>query len=96
MPAILDPDAPPSTRPFKEAGRPPYETVTPAEARELYLKGRVSNPEPPELESVRPTSIPAPRLVLTPRHMKTVRKPPPAFQRAWFSPAWLQVIGDLD
>src|SRR5438445_46757 len=45
----------------QEAGRPPYETVTPAEARELYLKGRfVTNPEPPELLSVKPLSIPAP------------------------------------
>ena len=54
MPVILDPDAAAVYKAFQEAGRPPYETVTPAEARELYLAGRVvSNPEPPELESVK-------------------------------------------
>ena len=77
MPAILDPDAAAVYKAFQEAGRPPYETVTPAEARELYLKGRVvSNPEPPELESVRPLAIPAPHGAIPARVYtpKTVRK----------------------
>ena len=61
MPVTLDPDAAAVFKAFQEAGRPPYETVSPAEARELYLKGRfVSNPEPPELASVEPLSIPSP------------------------------------
>jgi acetyl esterase len=61
MPVTLDPDAAAVFRAFQEAGRPPYETVSPAEARELYLKGRfVSNPEPPELASVEPLTIPSP------------------------------------
>ena len=61
MPVTLDPDAAAVYKAFQEAGRPPYETVSPAEARELYLKGRVvSNPEPPELASVRPLAIPSP------------------------------------
>jgi acetyl esterase/lipase len=61
MPVTLDPDAAAVFKAFQEAGRPPYETVSPAEARELYLKARfVSNPEPPELKSVRPLAIPAP------------------------------------
>jgi acetyl esterase len=61
MPVTLDPDAAAVFKAFQEAGRPPYETVSPAEARELYLKGRVvSNPEPPPLKSVQPLSIPAP------------------------------------
>jgi len=61
MPVTLDPDAAAVFRAFQEAGRPPYETVSPAEARELYLKGRlVTNPEPPELQSVRPLTIPSP------------------------------------
>jgi acetyl esterase len=61
MPVTLDPDAAAVFKAFQEAGRPPYETVSPAEARELYLKGRVvTNPEPPELESVRPLAIPSP------------------------------------
>jgi acetyl esterase/lipase len=61
MPVTLDPDAAAVFKAFQEAGRPPYETVSPAEARELYLKARfVSNPEPPELKSVQPLAIPAP------------------------------------
>jgi acetyl esterase len=61
MPVNLDPDAAAVYKAFQEAGRPPYETVSPAEARELYLKGRfVSNPEPPELASVKPLAIPSP------------------------------------
>jgi acetyl esterase len=61
MPVILDPDAATVYRAFLEAGRPPYETVSPIEARELYLKGRVvTNPEPPELKSIQPLAIPSP------------------------------------
>ena len=61
MPVTLDPDAAAVFKAFQEAGRPPYETVSPAEARELYLKARVvTNPEPPELKSVRPLAISAP------------------------------------
>src|ERR1700681_4673374 len=61
MPVTLDPDAALVFKAFQEAGRPPYETVSPAEARELYLKARViSNPEPPELKSVRSLAIPSP------------------------------------
>ena len=40
MPVTLDPDAAAVFRAFQEAGRPPYETLTPKEAREiLALKG---------------------------------------------------------
>jgi acetyl esterase len=61
MPVVLDPDAAAVYKAFQEAGRPPYETVSPAEARELYLKGRfVTNPEPPELASVKEIAIPSP------------------------------------
>jgi len=46
---------------FQEAGRPPYESVSPAEARQMYLQARfVSNPEPPELASVKEIVIPGP------------------------------------
>ena len=78
MPATLDPDAAAVYKAFQEAGRPPYETVSPAEARELYLKGRVvSNPEPPELEIGQSrSSIPAPHGAIPARIYtpKTVRK----------------------
>ena len=61
MPVILDPDAAAVYRIYQDSGRPPYETVTPPEARELYLKGCLAaSPEPPELERVAPLSIPAP------------------------------------
>jgi acetyl esterase/lipase len=61
MPVTLDPDAAAVFKAFQEAGRPPYETVSPAEARELYLKSRVvTNPEPPPLRSVEPLAIPSP------------------------------------
>jgi acetyl esterase len=61
MPAVLDPDAAAVFKAFQEAGRPPYETLTPAEARAFYLQGRVvTNPEPPELKSAKPLAIPSP------------------------------------
>src|SRR5204862_3314939 len=59
MPVTLDPDAAAVYKAFQEAGRPPYETVSPAEAREFYLQARpVSNPEPPDLKSLQPLAIP--------------------------------------
>jgi acetyl esterase len=61
MPVTLDPDAAAVFAAFQEAGRPPYETLSPAQAREFYLQGRVvTNPEPPELKSVQPLAIPSP------------------------------------
>src|SRR5580704_14966607 len=61
MPVTLDPDAAAVFKAFQEAGRPAFETISPGEARELYLAGRfVTNPEPPELKSVKPLAIPAP------------------------------------
>ncbi len=60
MPVVLDPDAAAVYQAFQEAGRPPYETLTPPEARAYYLAARpVTNPEPPALERVEPLSIPA-------------------------------------
>jgi len=61
MPVQLDPDAAAVYKAFQEAKRPPYESVSPAEARQMYLQARfVSNPEPPELASVRDIAIPGP------------------------------------
>src|SRR6202012_3422862 len=61
MPVVLDPDAAAVYKAFQEAGRPPYETLTPAEARAFYLQGRVvTTPEPPELKSAEALSIPSP------------------------------------
>ena len=99
MPVTLDPDAAAVFRAFQEAGRPPYETVSPAEARELYLKGRVvSNPEPPELASVEPLAIPSPTGSI-PARIYTPVRPRQANGLApclvfYHGGGW--VIGDLD
>ena len=57
----LHPDAQRVLDLIKEAGRPPYETLPPAEARELYRKSRhVLQPEPPPVAAVRDLAAPAP------------------------------------
>jgi acetyl esterase len=99
MPVTLDPDAAAVFKAFQEAGRPPYETVSPAEARALYLKGRVvTNPEPPELASVAPLAIPAPHgsipaRIYTP---KALRKKDGLAPVLVFFHGGGWVIGDLD
>src|SRR5215813_15186977 len=77
MPVVLDADAVAVYKAFLEANRPPYENGTPAEAREMYLAARfATNPEPPELESAKPLSIPAPHGTIPARIYtpKTLRK----------------------
>ena len=99
MPVTLDPDATAVFKAFQEAGRPAYETLTPPEAREFYLAARVvSNPEPPELESVRPLAIPAPHgsipaRVYTPKTLRQVGGLAPCLV-FFHGGGW--VIGDLD
>ncbi|MEA2794777.1 MAG: acetyl esterase, partial [Bradyrhizobium sp.] len=99
MPVTLDPDANAVFRAFQEAGRPPYETVSPAEARELYLKGRaVTNPGPPELKSVQPLAIPSPHgsipaRVYTPMRLRKTDGLAPCLV-FFHGGGW--VIGDLD
>ena len=77
MPVVLDPDAATVFAAFQAANRPSYESVSPTVAREFYLAGRVvSNPEPPELQSAEPLSIPAPHGAIPARIYtpKTLRK----------------------
>jgi acetyl esterase len=99
MPVQLDPDAAAVYKAYQEAGRPPYETVSPAEARELYLKGRaVSNPEPPELASVKELAIPGPggaipARVYTPKTFRQADGMSPCLV-FFHGGGW--VIGDLD
>jgi acetyl esterase len=99
MPVTLDPDAAAVFKAFQEAGRPPYETVSPAEARELYLKARVvSNPEPPELKSVQSRAIPAPHgsipaRVYTPMRLREANGLAPGLV-FFHGGGW--VIGNLD
>jgi acetyl esterase len=77
MPVTLDPDAAAVYKAYLEAARPPYETVTPDEARSLYLKGVAASPEPRELAKVEPISIAVPHgtfpgRVYTPRKLRDV------------------------
>ena len=99
MPVTLDPDAAAVFKAFQEVGRPPYETVSPAEARELYLKGRVvTNPEPPPLDSVQPLAIPSltgsiPARIYTPLKLRKANDLAPCLV-FFHGGGW--VIGDLD
>jgi acetyl esterase len=99
MPVILDPDAAAVFKAFQEAGRPPYENGSPAEARELYLKARlVTNPEPPELESTKALTIPSPAgtipaRVYTPKTLRKLDGLAPALV-FFHGGGW--VIGNLD
>jgi acetyl esterase len=99
MPVVLDPDSLAVYKAFQEAGRPPYETLTPKEARELYLAGRVaSNPEPPELESAEPLAIPGPHGAIPARIYtpKTLRRKDGLAPCLVFFHGGGWVIGDLD
>jgi acetyl esterase len=99
MPVVLDADAAAVFTAFQEAGRPPYETVSPTEARELYLRGRtVTNPEPPELLSVAPLKIPSPTGSIPARLYtpKTLRKANGLAPCLVFFHGGGWVIGDLD
>jgi len=99
MPIVLDPDAAAVFKAFQEAGRPAYETLTPAEARAYYLAGRpVTHPEPPELAAVWDVAIPAPHgaipaRVYEPRTFRTANRPKPSLV-FFHGGGW--VIGDLE
>ena len=99
MPVTLDPDAAFVFKAFQEAGRPAYETLSPIEAREYYRQARlVSNPEPPELKSVKPLAIPAPHgsipaRIYTPNVLRQANGLAPCLV-FFHGGGW--VIGDLD
>ena len=99
MPVVLDPDAAAVYKAFQEAGRPPYESGTPTQARAMYLAGRpVSNPEPPELESAKPLAIPAPHgaipaRIYTPKVLRKNNGLAPCLV-FYHGGGW--VIGDID
>jgi acetyl esterase len=99
MPVILDPDAATVYKIYQESGRPPYETVTPREARELYLKGCIAaSPEPPELQQIAPLPIPAPHGAIPARmyRPKQLRERDGAAPALVFFHGGGWVIGDLD
>ena len=99
MPVLLDPDAAVVYKLYQEAGRPPYETVTPQEARALYLKGCLAaSPTPPELAGISQLAIPArhgpiPARLYTPRQRRDKAGLAPALV-FFHGGGW--VIGNLD
>jgi acetyl esterase len=99
MPVTLDADAAFVYKAFQDAGRPPYETLTPTEAREYYRQARlVTNPDPPLLKSVEPLAIAAPGGVIpariyTPRTLRQSNGLAPALV-FFHGGGW--VIGDLE
>lgn len=99
MPVVLDPDAAAVLDAFREARRPPYETLSPAEARQMYLASRiVSNPEPPRIASAESITIPGPGGAIPAR----LYKPLTLRQAEGLSPCLIffhgggWVIGNLD
>jgi acetyl esterase len=99
MPVTLDSDAAFVYRAFQEAGRPAYETLSPAEAREYYRQARfVTNPEPPLLKSVEPLTISAPHGSIPARRYtpKTSRQSNGLAPCLIFFHGGGWVIGDLD
>ena len=99
MPVTLDPDAAAVFKAFLDAGRPAYESVSPAEAREFYLQARfASNPAPPELKSIEPLAIPSsagpiPARVYTPTTLRNADDLAPCLV-FFHGGGW--VIGNLD
>jgi acetyl esterase len=99
MPVTLDPDAAAVLAAFRAAGRPPYETLTPAQAREMYLAARpVSQPEPPKIASAEALTIPGPggdipARVYRPLTLRRSDGPPPCLV-FFHGGGW--VIGNLD
>lgn len=99
MPVTLDPDAAAVLKAFRDAGRPPYETLTPPEARELYLKGcDAARPETPELASVTPLDATGPNGAIPMRvyRPKTLRESNGRAPCLVFYHGGGWVIGDLD
>lgn len=102
MPVVLDPDSAAVYQAFLDSGRPPFETITPAEAREFYLQGRVANPDPPDMKSVRPLAIPSPPASIAGSIPARIYTPLKLRQTAGLAPCLVffhgggWVIGDLD
>lgn len=99
MPVTLDPDAAAVLAAFRAAGRPPYETLSPVQAREMYLAARaVSQPEPPNIASVDSLSVPGPAGDIPARVYKplTLRQPDGLSPCLVFFHGGGWVIGNLD
>lgn len=99
MPVVLDRDAAAVLQAFRDSGRPPYETLSPPEAREWYLKARlVAHPEPPAMASVKAITVPGPAgaipvRIYTPVNLRTADGMAPCLV-FFHGGGW--VIGNLD
>ncbi|HXP73710.1 MAG TPA: alpha/beta hydrolase [Stellaceae bacterium] len=96
--AGLDPDAQRILDLIREAGRPPYETLTPQEAREVYRAGRrILQPDPQKVAEMRDLEAPAPHGTIPLRLYRGI-----GTERGAILPALVYfhgggwVIGDLD
>jgi len=96
--AGLDPDAQRILDLIREAGRPPYETLTPQEAREVYRAGRrILQPDPQKVAEMRDLEAPAPHGTIPLRLYRGI-----GTERGTVLPALIYfhgggwVIGDLD
>src|SRR4051794_20096626 len=99
MPVVLDADAAAVYKAFQEAKRPPYESVSPAEARQMYLQARLApNRGPRELASARDIAIPGPAGPLPARLYtpKTLRRADGMAPALVFFHGGGWVIGNLD
>jgi acetyl esterase len=98
MPVVLDPDASAVFQAMKEANRPPYDTLPPAEAREMSRLTRAAvQPDPPEIASVENLLIPSPDGAIPVRIYKPLSLPKTATAPAlvfYHGGGW--VIGDLE
>ncbi len=94
----LDPDAQLVLDMIRAAGRPPFETLTPDEARQAYINSRrVLQPQPEEVAEVRDASVPAPAGDIPVRLYRPPAPRPPTCCPAlvyYHGGGWL--LGDLD
>ena len=94
----LDPDAETLLAMMRAAGRPPFETLTPGEARQAFRAGRaLTQPEPQDVAEVRDLSCPGPLSAIRLRAYRprgtTAQESLPALVY-FHGGGWL--LGDLD
>jgi acetyl esterase len=93
----LDPDAQRVLDLIREAGRPPYETLTPPEARALYRDSRrVFAPEPPEVAELRELTAPSPAGPIPVRLYRAAGAAPGPLPALLYYHGGGWVIGDRD
>lgn len=93
----LDPGALAVLNLVKASGRPPYHTMDPLEARDLYERGRVVlQPEPPAVADVRDITIPGPAGPMKARVYRGVGAPATGARGLIFFHGGGWVFGTLD